>query len=321
MDNRKTSQGFAKFSIKTLVYVVMIVVAIVCATTAYSFGSQIFSNEGVDPKPGTDMTFTVDEGTSIESFGKTLEEFNVIKSSRVFTVQSYLYEVKKKRKQLRNQRENSVIVDERIVTYMHSLEKPNNNVLEEIEQQAHIDGVPIIRKEMESFLRVMLTITKPKRILELGTAVGYSAILMSEAIEKDESIITIENYEKRIVQARDNFKKADKEDVITMLEGDAMEIMPGLEGDSFDFVFMDAAKAQYIHFLPEVMRLMKKGAVLITDNVLQEGDIIQSKYVVRRRDRTIHKRMREYLEVVKNHPELETTIVPIGDGITISVKK
>ena len=206
-----------------------------------------------------------------------------------------------------------MIVDERIVTYMHSLEKPNNNVLEEIEQQAHIDGVPIIRKEMESFLRVMLTITKPKRILELGTAVGYSAILMSEAIEKDASIITIENYEKRIVQARDNFKKADKEDV--------MEIMPGLEGDSFDFVFMDAAKAQYIHFLPEVMRLMKKGAVLITDNVLQEGDIIQSKYVVRRRDRTIHKRMREYLEVVKNHPELETTIVPIGDGITISVKK
>ena len=203
-----------------------------------------------------------------------------------------------------------MIVDERIVTYMHSLEKPNNNVLEEIEQQAHIDGVPIIRKEMESFLRVMLTITKPKRILELGTAVGYSAILISEAIEKDASIITIENYEKRIVQARDNFKKADKEDVITMLEG-----------DSFDFVFMDAAKAQYIHFLPEVMRLMKKGAVLITDNVLQEGDIIQSKYVVRRRDRTIHKRMREYLEVVKNHPELETTIVPIGDGITISVKK
>ena len=203
-----------------------------------------------------------------------------------------------------------MIVDERIVTYMHSLEKPNNNVLEEIEQRAHIDGVPIIRKEMESFLRVMLTITKPKRILELGTAVGYSAILMSEAIEKDASIITIENYEKRIVQARDNFKKADKEDVITMLEG-----------DSFDFVFMDAAKAQYIHFLPEVMRLMKKGAVLITDNVLQEGDIIQSKYVVRRRDRTIHKRMREYLEVVKNHPELETTIVPIGDGITISVKK
>ncbi len=97
--------------------------------------------------------------------------------------------------------------------------------------------------------------------------------------------------------------------------------MPSLEANQFDFVFMDAAKAQYIHFLPEVLRLMKKGAVLITDNILQEGDLIQSKYVVRRRDRTIHKRMREYLEVVKKHPELETSIVPIGDGITISVKK
>ena len=214
-----------------------------------------------------------------------------------------------------------MIVDERIVTYMHSLEKPNNNVLEEIEQQAHIDGVPIIRKEMESFLRVMLTITKPKRILELGTAVGYSAILMSEYIDEKGQIITIENYDKRIPIAKENIKKAGRENVIKLLEGDAMEIMPTLESNRFDFVFMDAAKAQYIHFLPEVMRLMKKGAVLITDNVLQEGDIIQSKYVVRRRDRTIHKRMREYLEVVKNHPELETTIVPIGDGITISVKK
>ena len=214
-----------------------------------------------------------------------------------------------------------MIVEERIVSYINSLEKENSPVLEEIEKEARKDGVPIIRKEMESFLRVMLSIKKPMRILELGTAVGYSAILMSEAIEKDASIITIENYEKRIVQARDNFKKADKEDVITMLEGDAMEIMPGLEGDSFDFVFMDAAKAQYIHFLPEVLRLMKKDGVLITDNVLQEGDLIQSKYVVRRRDRTIHKRMREYLEVVKNHPQLETSIVPIGDGITMSVKK
>ena len=213
-----------------------------------------------------------------------------------------------------------MIVDERIVTYMHSLEKPNNNVLEEIEQQAHIDGVPIIRKEMESFLRVMLTITKPKRILELGTAVGYSAILMSEAIEKDASIITIENYEKRIVQARDNFKKADKEDVITMLEGDAMEIMPGLEGDSFDFVFMDAAKGQYINFMPQVLRLLKTGGVLVSDNVLQDGDIIESHYIVERRNRTIYKRMREYLYELTHSDELVTAVMPIGDGITVSTK-
>ena len=214
-----------------------------------------------------------------------------------------------------------MIVEERIVSYINSLEKENSPVLEEIEKEARKDGVPIIRKEMESFLRVMLSIKKPMRILELGTAVGYSAILMSECINGKGQIITIENYDKRIPIAKENIKKAGRENVIKLLEGDAMEIMPTLESDQFDFVFMDAAKAQYIHFLPEVLPLMKKDGVLITDNVLQEGDLIQSKYVVRRRDRTIHKRMREYLEVVKNHPQLETTIVPIGDGIPMSVKK
>lgn len=214
-----------------------------------------------------------------------------------------------------------MIVNERIVSYIHSLEKTNSEVLEKIEEQAHIDNVPIIRKEMESFLRVMLYIKKPKRILELGTAVGYSAILMSECIDEDGKITTIENYEKRIVEAKKNIELSGKGQIIELLEGDATEVMKTLPSQQFDFVFMDAAKAQYIYFLPEVLRLMKKRAVLITDNVLQEGDLIESRFVVERRDRTIHKRMREYLEVVKNHEELETSIVPIGDGITISVKK
>lgn len=213
-----------------------------------------------------------------------------------------------------------MIVDERIATYIRSLESPNSPLLEAIEEQAHIDKVPIIRKEMESFLKVILMMQKPKKILELGTAIGYSALFMSECIEL-EQLVTIENYEKRIPVARENFKKVGKENIITLLEGDAMEIMPTLEGNQFEFVFMDAAKAQYIHFLPEVLRLMKPGAVLITDNILQEGDLVESRFTVKRRDRTIHKRMREYLEVVKNHPELETSIVPIGDGITISIKK
>ena len=164
-----------------------------------------------------------------------------------------------------------MIVEERIVSYINSLEKENSPVLEEIEKEARKDGVPIIRKEMESFLRVMLSIKKPMRILELGTAVGYSAILMSEYIDEKGQIITIENYDKRIPIAKENIKKAGRENVIKLLEGDAMEIMPTLVSNRFDFVFMDAAKAQYIHFLPEVMRLMKKGAVLITDNVLQEN--------------------------------------------------
>lgn len=212
-----------------------------------------------------------------------------------------------------------MIVNDRIVTYLHSLERSNSHILEEIEKQAHIDGVPIIRKEMESFLRVMIGLSKPKKILELGTAVGYSAILMSECSE-DINIVTIENYEPRIIEAKKNIKKAKKEDRITLLEGDALEIMKGLD-ETFDFVFMDAAKAQYIYFLPEIMRLLKKGGVLIADNVLQEGDLVESKFATRRRDRTIHTRMREYMYQVKNSPELETTIVPIGDGITMSIKK
>ena len=212
-----------------------------------------------------------------------------------------------------------MITDERFVTYIHSLEKPNSEVLTEIEQAAHKDLVPIIRKEMESFLRVILTIKHPKEILELGTAIGYSAILMSECC--DAKITTIENYEKRIPIARENIKKAGKSDQIELLEGDALEVMKTLPKEKYDFIFMDAAKAQYINYLPEAMRLLQKGGVLITDNVLQDGDLIQSKFVVRRRDRTIHKRMREFLETVKHDERLETSIVPIGDGIVMAVKK
>ncbi len=213
-----------------------------------------------------------------------------------------------------------MIVNERIVSYIHSLEKSNSMVLEEIEKEAIATYVPIIRKEMESFLRVMLTIKQPKRILELGTAIGYSAILMSEYMPKDCVIDTIENYDKRIPIARANFERAGVSDRINLHEGDAMEIMPTLK-HKYDFVFMDAAKAQYIYFLPLLKDLMEDGAILITDNVLQDGDIIESRVGVTRRNRTIHSRMREYMYEIKNSEDFETTIVPIGDGITLSVKK
>ena len=169
-------------------------------------------------------------------------------------------------------------------------------------------------------MRVMLTIKQPVNILELGCAVGYSAILMSEYMPEDGHITTIENYDKRIEQAKINISYAKAEEKITLLEGDAMDVMKDLETEAYDFVFMDAAKAQYINFLPEVMRLMKPGAILIADNVLQDGDIIESRYGIVRRNRTIHSRMREYMYQVKHMEELETTIVPIGDGITMSVK-
>ena len=213
-----------------------------------------------------------------------------------------------------------MIVDERMVTYINSLDKGNTPFLTQLEKDAKENYVPIIRREMQSFLKVMLQIASPLLILEVGTAVGFSTLLMSEYAPKDCRITTIENYEKRIPIARENFKKAGKEEQITLLEGDAAQILKTLEG-SYDFIFMDAAKAQYINFFPDVLRLLKKGGILISDNVLQDGDIIESHFAVERRNRTIYKRMREYLYVLKNHEELETSIIPLGDGVTLSIKK
>lgn len=213
-----------------------------------------------------------------------------------------------------------MIVNERIVSYIHSLERSNGEVCDEIEEFAHQTNVPIIRKEMESFLRVLIEIKKPKRILELGTAIGYSAILMANTMSEDCRITTIENYDKRIPIARDNFKRAGVEEKVELLEGDALEILQKIN-EPYDFVFMDAAKAQYLVYLKEIMRLLLVGGILIADNVLQDGELVESRYAVERRNRTIHSRMREYLYEVKNMKELETTIIPIGDGITLSVRK
>ena len=212
-----------------------------------------------------------------------------------------------------------MVVEERLVTYINSLETGNTEILDEIEREALRSDVPIIRKEMQTFLKVFLAMKRPARILEVGTAVGFSAILMAEYNPGACEIITIENYEKRIPIARENFKRAGKESVITLLTGDAKEVLPTIE-EPFDFIFMDAAKGQYIHFLPEVLRLLKSGGTLISDNVLQDGDIIQSRFAVTRRNRTIHKRMREYLYTLTHHEELTTAVLPIGDGITVSVK-
>lgn len=213
-----------------------------------------------------------------------------------------------------------MIVDERMVTYIHSLESPESEIIETIEKEALETYVPIIRKETQSFLKVLLGIKKPVQILEIGTAVGFSAILMSEYMPENGHITTIENYEKRIPIARNNFKRAGKEDKITLLEGDALSVMKTLEGP-YDFIFMDAAKGQYIHYLPETIRLLTSGGVLMTDNVLQDGDVIESRFAVERRNRTIHSRMREYLYELKHDERLTTSILPLGDGVALSVKK
>ncbi len=213
-----------------------------------------------------------------------------------------------------------MIVERRYVDFMNSLEKEEFPYLEELEKYALDTDVPIIRKEMQSFLKTLITMNKPRQILEVGTAIGFSALLMSEYMPADAHITTIEKYEKRIPIARDNFSKYGKEQQITLIEGDAADVLAQLSGE-FDLIFMDAAKGQYIHFLPDILRLLKPGGVLLSDNVLQDGDVIQSRYAVTRRNRTIHGRMREYLYELKNHPQLQTSILPVGDGITLSVKK
>lgn len=213
-----------------------------------------------------------------------------------------------------------MIVDERMTAFINSLDPGNTPFLNEIEKEAKKTNVPIIRTEMQSFIKVMLAVRKPMSILEVGCAIGFSALFMSEYAPEGCHITTIEKYEKRIPVAKENFRRAGKEEVITLLEGDAADLLPKLT-EEYDLIFMDAAKGQYIHFLPEVLKHLSPGGILISDNVLQDGDIIESRFAVTRRNRTIHSRMRDYLYELKHHPFLETVVLPIGDGVTLSVKR
>ena len=213
-----------------------------------------------------------------------------------------------------------MIVNERVVAYINSLNCGNSDICNTIEKEAIADEVPIIRKEMGNLLKVLLQLVQPERILEVGTAVGYSSILMSENMPHNCTITTIENYDKRIPVAKNNFKRAGKEDVITLIEGDALEVLKTLDGP-YDFIFMDAAKGQYINYLPDIKRVLRKGGLLISDNILQEGERVESRYAVTRGNRTIHARIREYVYELTHSEDFVTSIVPIGDGITLSVKQ
>ena len=212
-----------------------------------------------------------------------------------------------------------MIVDERMVSFINSLDAGNPAYLNELEEYARATDVPIVRTEMQSFLRLLMKMKQPMHILEVGTAIGFSALLMSEYAPQGCKITTIEKYEKRIPLAKENFKKSGKEEAITLLEGDALEILPTLT-QQYDFIFMDAAKGQYIHFLPDSMRLLAPGGLLVSDNVLQDGDVLESRFAVTRRNRTIHGRMRDYLYTLKHTEGLTTAIIPLGDGVALSVK-
>ena len=216
-----------------------------------------------------------------------------------------------------------MIVEPRLVEYLNSLETELPEHLAKLEAYAIEHEVPIIRKEAQSLLRFFLELAKPKRILEVGTAIGFSASLLCEFMPEDCHLTTIEKVPMRIAEAEKNLAALKRSKDVTFLTGDAEEVLRNLreQGNQYDFVFMDAAKAQYMSFLAQILPMLPAGALLITDNVLQEGSIVESKYSITRRDRTIHMRMREYLYELKHNDALTTSIVAVGDGMALSVKR
>ena len=212
-----------------------------------------------------------------------------------------------------------MIVEERIRDYLYSLEPDEGQLCEAIAREALERNIPVIKKETKALLKTLLVAKQPRAILEVGTAVGYSALLMAQVMPEDCRITTIEKYEPRIAEAKENFARAGVADRVTLLEGDAGDILRQLEG-TYDFIFMDGAKGQYLNWLPDILRLMPGGGILFSDNVLQDGDVVQSRYGVERRDRTIHGRMREYLYQIKHMDQLESAVIPVGDGVAVSVR-
>lgn len=211
-------------------------------------------------------------------------------------------------------------MDERIDTFLDVYRQPVPEYIQKLEKWALEHEVPIIRRGTRDMLRYLLRTKCPARILEVGTAIGYSSLFMKECIPETSRITTIEKVESRIVQAKKNFAVYDKRGQISLMEGEAMDVLGKLvqQNEHFDFVFMDAAKGQYLSFLPAVLQLMEKNAILVSDNIFHEGDVLQSRYAVTRRDRTIHERMREYLHVLSTHERLETVCLPISDGMAVS---
>ena len=214
-----------------------------------------------------------------------------------------------------------MIISEHMEGYIDSLipDLPQDLML--LEEWALLHGVPIIRKSMQQFLKVLLLKNSPKRILEIGTAIGFSTLFLEHFSSEETKISTIEKVEMRLKEARKNLKDHER---IRLIEGDAIEVLNDIalnHTERYDFIFLDAAKGQYPEFLKPICTLLEKGGMLVTDNVLLEGSIAESKFTIERRDRTIHKRMRQYLFELTHSEDFETAVLPIGDGVAVSIKR
>jgi len=203
--------------------------------------------------------------------------------------------------------------------YIRKTIEGNRGILKELEEFAKEYHVPIVQPEVAKLIKVLGSILKPKSILEVGTAIGYSSILLSSVLQPGGTIDTIDRYKLMLDRAEENIKRAGLESVINIIQGDAVDVLKNLD-KKYDMIFLDAAKGQYIEFLPDCLRMLEGSGVLVSDNVLYKGMIANNDLVVRRK-KTIVKRMRSYLDSICSNPELETSIVPIGDGLAISYKK
>ena len=216
-----------------------------------------------------------------------------------------------------------MVEHERFESFLESIPDGLPEYLTDFEIENIKENIPIIRKGSQRIIRFMLEMKKPLNILEVGTATGFSSVFMLEFLNKKAKITTIEKMEERAVKAEKNFNKFDKNKQITLIKGDATDILSELvsKDKTYDFIFMDAAKGQYINYLENIKKLLVSGGILITDNMLQEGRLLDSRYTVVRRDRTIHSRMREYVNALLTDKKFETMLLESGDGMAVSIKK
>lgn len=211
------------------------------------------------------------------------------------------------------------VVKEEIVDFMRTRQKRVSGSLEELENFAHVENIPIIPHETVAYFRFLLETLQPEKILEIGTAIGFSALLMAEHAPHAQ-ITTIDRNPEMIALAKANFTKFDKRKQITLLEGDAMDLLPGLK-DRFDFVFMDSAKSKYVVFLPEVLRCLASGGLIIIDDVFQGGDVAKEIGEVRRGQRTIYRGLHQLFDKTLDQSEITSALLPLGDGILMIRKK
>ena len=221
---------------------------------------------------------------------------------------------------MRNEMMHRPVVKEELLDFMRTQQKKLPGELGKLEEEAHVAEVPVIPHETVVFLKFLLGQLQPERILEIGAAIGFSSSVMATTIGENAHVTTIDRFDVMIEKSKKNYERLGLTDKVTLLEGQAADILPELSGP-YDFIFMDSAKSKYIEFLPECLRLLRKGGVLMVDDIFQGGTILLPDEEIPRGKRAIHRKLNEFLRVVMDHPDLTSTILPLGDGVILMTKE